>query len=114
MSAVEIPAGLKELLQGYTVEVLRRRPPDLVEFAVQHFTQLLDGQRKEQKAKRPSGRAARKGVSFEAKSDKPEADLEEEEDDESECPHFFLFFFNRGNITMGKWSKRLIGCGGAV
>lgn len=92
MSAVEIPAGLKELLQGYTVEVLRRRPPDLVEFAVQHFTQLLDGQRKEQKAKRPSARGAHKGVSFEAKSNKPDVDLEEEEeeDNESECPHFFF------------------------
>lgn len=91
MSAVEIPAGLKELLQGYTVEVLRRRPPDLVEFAVQHFTQILDGQRKEQKAKRPSA----KGVSFETKPDKADVDLEEEEDDESECPHF-LFSIDRG------------------
>lgn len=95
MSAVEIPAGLKELLQGYTVEVLRRRPPDLVEFAVQHFTQILDGQRKEQKTKRPSARPARKGVSFEgkAKSNQPDPDLEEEEeeeDNESECPHCFF------------------------
>lgn len=99
MSAVEIPAGLKELLQGYTVEVLRRRPPDLVEFAVQHFTQLLDGQRKEQKAKRPSARAAHKGVSFEAKPNKPDVDLEEEEeeDNESECPHFFFFPFTEAH-----------------
>uniref|UniRef100_A0A3Q1EX94 cAMP-dependent protein kinase type II regulatory subunit n=1 Tax=Acanthochromis polyacanthus TaxID=80966 RepID=A0A3Q1EX94_9TELE len=49
MSAVEIPAGLRELLQGYTVEVLRRRPPNLVEFAVQHFTQILESQRNEQR-----------------------------------------------------------------
>uniref|UniRef100_A0AAX7UEY7 cAMP-dependent protein kinase type II-alpha regulatory subunit n=1 Tax=Astatotilapia calliptera TaxID=8154 RepID=A0AAX7UEY7_ASTCA len=42
MSTVEIPAGLKELLQGYTVEVLRRRPPNLAEFAVQHFTRILE------------------------------------------------------------------------
>lgn len=99
MSVVEIPAGLKELLQGYTVEVLRRRPPDLVEFAVQHFTQILDGQRKEQKAKRPSARAARKGVSFEAKSNKPDVDLEEEEDNESECPHFFFPFTEEHGVT---------------
>lgn len=90
MSAVEIPAGLKELLQGYTVEVLRRRPPDLVEFAVQHFTQILEGQRKEQKAKKPSARAARKGVSFEPKSNKPNIE-EEEEDNGSECCYFFHF-----------------------
>uniref|UniRef100_A0A8C7CZL8 cAMP-dependent protein kinase type II-alpha regulatory subunit n=1 Tax=Oncorhynchus kisutch TaxID=8019 RepID=A0A8C7CZL8_ONCKI len=40
--SIEIPVGLTELLQGYTVEVLRQRPPDLVEFAVQYFTRLRD------------------------------------------------------------------------
>uniref|UniRef100_A0A3B3BEM1 cAMP-dependent protein kinase type II regulatory subunit n=1 Tax=Oryzias melastigma TaxID=30732 RepID=A0A3B3BEM1_ORYME len=50
MSKFEIPEGLKELLQGYTVEVLRRRPTNLAEFAVQHFTQVLESQRNEQAA----------------------------------------------------------------
>nr|5H77_A Chain A, cAMP-dependent protein kinase type II-alpha regulatory subunit,Immunoglobulin G-binding protein A [synthetic construct]5H77_B Chain B, cAMP-dependent protein kinase type II-alpha regulatory subunit,Immunoglobulin G-binding protein A [synthetic construct]5H77_C Chain C, cAMP-dependent protein kinase type II-alpha regulatory subunit,Immunoglobulin G-binding protein A [synthetic construct]5H77_D Chain D, cAMP-dependent protein kinase type II-alpha regulatory subunit,Immunoglobulin G-bin len=36
----QIPPGLTELLQGYTVEVLRQQPPDLVEFAVEYFTRL--------------------------------------------------------------------------
>ncbi|KAG8007794.1 cAMP-dependent protein kinase type II-alpha regulatory subunit [Nibea albiflora] len=81
MSAVEIPAGLKELLQGYTVEVLRRRPADLVEFAVQHFTRTLEVQRKDQRAKKRSGRPAWKGVSFGAKPNKPSKDDEEEEED---------------------------------
>lgn len=93
MGAVEIPVGLKELLQGYTVEVLRRRPPDLVEFAVQHFTQVLEGQRKNPKAKRPSARQARKGVTFETKASKPNKDEEEEEEEEeteSECCRIFL------------------------
>lgn len=86
MSAVEIPAGLKELLQGYTVEVLRRRPADLVEFAVQHFTRTLEVQRKDPKARKRSARPARKGVSFEAKPNKPNKDDEEEEEDiVSEC-----------------------------
>lgn len=88
MSAVEIPAGLKELLQGYTVEVLRRRPPDLVEFAVQHFTRILEGQRNDQKAKKRSAKPKRKGVTFEANSNKPNKDNEEEEEEEdtvSEC-----------------------------
>uniref|UniRef100_A0AAZ3QUV2 cAMP-dependent protein kinase type II-alpha regulatory subunit n=1 Tax=Oncorhynchus tshawytscha TaxID=74940 RepID=A0AAZ3QUV2_ONCTS len=40
--SIEIPVGLTELLQGYTVEVLRQRPTDLVEFAVQYFTRLRD------------------------------------------------------------------------
>lgn len=83
MSAVEIPAGLKELLQGYTVEVLRRRPPDLLEFAVQHFTQILEARRKEQKGRKSSGRATRRGVSFESECDKGGVD-EEEEEEESE------------------------------
>lgn len=93
MSAVEIPVGLKELLQGYTVEVLRRKPPDLVEFAVQHFTQILEGQRKDQGAKKPSARPARKGVTFETKSNRPNKDdeQEQEEDTESECCYIILF-----------------------
>ncbi|KAM6946592.1 protein kinase, cAMP-dependent, regulatory, type II, alpha, B [Lycodopsis pacificus] len=82
MSNVEIPAGLKELLQGYTVEVLRREPPDLVEFAVQHFTRILGGQRNDQGAKKRSARPARKGVTFDTKSNKPKrVEKEEEEED---------------------------------
>lgn len=81
MTAVEIPLGLKELLQGYAVEVLRCRPPDLVEFAVQHFTQILNVQRNDQKLKKPGGRPARKAVSFLPKSSPKEEEEEEEEDD---------------------------------
>uniref|UniRef100_A0A4W6EU83 cAMP-dependent protein kinase type II-alpha regulatory subunit n=1 Tax=Lates calcarifer TaxID=8187 RepID=A0A4W6EU83_LATCA len=92
MSNVEIPAGLKELLQGYTVEVLRRRPPNLVEFAVQHFTQVLENQRNDQRAKKHSTKSARKGVTFETKKDDEEE--EEEEDIVSECYHMILFCFN--------------------
>ncbi|XP_068951880.1 cAMP-dependent protein kinase type II-alpha regulatory subunit isoform X2 [Petaurus breviceps papuanus] len=43
MSHIEIPPGLTELLQGYTVEVLRNHPEDLVDFAVDYFTRLRDG-----------------------------------------------------------------------
>ncbi|XP_036189519.1 cAMP-dependent protein kinase type II-alpha regulatory subunit [Myotis myotis] len=42
MSHIQIPPGLTELLQGYTVEVLRRRPPDLVEFAIDYFTRVRE------------------------------------------------------------------------
>lgn len=98
MSTVEIPAGLKELLQGYTVEVLRRRPPDLVEFAVQHFTRLLEGQRTDQRAKKRSAKPARKGVTFETKSNKPNKDDEEEEEDTvSECYYIILCLFSTPN-----------------
>ncbi|XP_045435570.1 cAMP-dependent protein kinase type II-alpha regulatory subunit isoform X2 [Pipistrellus kuhlii] len=42
MSHIQIPPGLTELLQGYTVEVLRRRPPDLVDFAIDYFTRVRE------------------------------------------------------------------------
>ncbi|VEL18416.1 unnamed protein product [Protopolystoma xenopodis] len=35
---IVVPAGLRELLQDFTVAVLRDHPPDLVEFAIQYFT----------------------------------------------------------------------------
>lgn len=92
MNAVEIPVGLKELLQGYTVEVLRRKPPDLVEFAVQHFTQILQGQRTDQGGQKPSARPTRKGVTFETKSKGPNKDDEGEEDTDSECCNILCLF----------------------
>ncbi|XP_062272594.1 protein kinase, cAMP-dependent, regulatory, type II, alpha, B isoform X3 [Scomber scombrus] len=98
MSNIEIPAGLKELLQAYTVEVLRRRPPDLVEFAVQHFTRILESQRKDQAAKKHSGKRARKGVTFDTKSDNPTKDDEEEEEEEEEI------------CTTGKFNRRVSVC----
>ncbi|XP_029682397.1 protein kinase, cAMP-dependent, regulatory, type II, alpha, B isoform X1 [Takifugu rubripes] len=92
MTAVQIPVGLKELLQGYTVEVLRRRPPDLVEFAVQHFTHILSVQRNDQKL-----RPARKAVTFVPKSGPDKEEEEEEEDDPKKS-------------TTGKYSRRVSVC----
>ncbi|XP_075966763.1 cAMP-dependent protein kinase type II-alpha regulatory subunit-like isoform X2 [Anarhichas minor] len=92
---VEIPAGLKELLQGYTVEVLRREPPDLVEFAVQHFTRILEGQRNDQGAKKHSARPARKGVTFDTKSNKPKKVEEEEEGEEEDTVKSTASKYNR-------------------
>ncbi|XP_038067585.1 cAMP-dependent protein kinase type II regulatory subunit-like isoform X2 [Patiria miniata] len=40
--SIEIPSGLTDLLQDFTVAVLRERPDDLVEFAAQHFSKLHD------------------------------------------------------------------------
>uniref|UniRef100_A0A3B5L5Z3 RIIa domain-containing protein n=1 Tax=Xiphophorus couchianus TaxID=32473 RepID=A0A3B5L5Z3_9TELE len=79
MSNVEIPAGLKELLQGYTVEVLRRRPPNLVEFAVQHFTRILEKQKNEQQARKNSSKPAAKEVTLETASNKSNENDEDEE-----------------------------------
>ena len=38
----EIPDGLTDLLQDFTVEVLRKRPNDLLTFAAQYFEDLLE------------------------------------------------------------------------
>ena len=36
----EIPVGLTDLLQNFTVAVLREKPTDLVEFAASYFKKL--------------------------------------------------------------------------
>lgn len=36
----EIPDGLTDLLQDFTVAVLKERPPDLVKFAAEYFNKL--------------------------------------------------------------------------
>lgn len=83
MSKFEIPAGLKELLQGYTVEVLRRRPANLAQFAVQHFTQVLESQRNEQAAESHSTGPAEEEEeddAFETASNPSISDEDEEEE----------------------------------
>ncbi|KAM6417443.1 cAMP-dependent protein kinase type II-beta regulatory subunit [Pluvialis apricaria] len=56
--SISIPAGLTELLQGFTVEVLRSQPGDLLEFALQYFGRL-----KEEAAAAKSAAAAEKEAS---------------------------------------------------
>lgn len=38
----EVPTGLTELLQDFTIAVLRERPTELVAFASEYFTRLRD------------------------------------------------------------------------
>ena len=42
MMSFEIPPGLTDLLQEFTVAVLRERPSDLVTFAANYFKKLND------------------------------------------------------------------------
>lgn len=74
--SIEIPVGLTELLQGYTVEVLRQRPTDLVEFAVQYFTRLRDTRSQD-----GGGSGAKKGVVFDGEPMQTESNGEDEDDD---------------------------------
>uniref|UniRef100_A0A8C8M500 cAMP-dependent protein kinase type II-alpha regulatory subunit n=1 Tax=Oncorhynchus tshawytscha TaxID=74940 RepID=A0A8C8M500_ONCTS len=77
--SIEIPVGLKDMLQGYTVEVLRRRPTDLVEFAIQYFTRLQESRKHDKHAKDSPVNSARKGVAFDSNSF--ESDEDEDSDD---------------------------------
>uniref|UniRef100_A0A8C7WJ30 cAMP-dependent protein kinase type II-alpha regulatory subunit n=1 Tax=Oncorhynchus mykiss TaxID=8022 RepID=A0A8C7WJ30_ONCMY len=76
--SIEIPAGLMDLLQGYTVEVLRRRPPDLVEFAIQYFTRLQDSRKHDTHVKESLADSTRERVVFDSIS------VESNEDEDSD------------------------------
>ncbi|XP_066100466.1 cAMP-dependent protein kinase type II-alpha regulatory subunit isoform X2 [Saccopteryx bilineata] len=86
MSHIQIPPGLTELLQGYTVEVLRQQPPDLVDFAVDYFTRLREARAQDHSppAAPPSGpRDLGLGLGLVADAD---ADSESEEDEDLDVP----------------------------
>ncbi|XP_013987388.1 cAMP-dependent protein kinase type II-alpha regulatory subunit [Salmo salar] len=96
MMSIEIPVGLKDMLQGYTVEVLRRRPTDLVEFAIQYFTRLQESRKHDKHAKDSPVNSARKEVAFDGNSF--ESDEDEDSDDYMPPP------------TPNKYSRRVSVC----
>ncbi|XDV23156.1 hypothetical protein PO909_027856 [Leuciscus waleckii] len=88
--SVDVPAGLTDLLKGYTLEVLKQRPVDLLEFAVQHFTSLRERRSFTIRSRSPVTR----GVAFDqdsAPTDEEEEEhgevKEEEEEEEEEEEH---------------------------
>uniref|UniRef100_A0A672KE32 cAMP-dependent protein kinase type II regulatory subunit n=1 Tax=Sinocyclocheilus grahami TaxID=75366 RepID=A0A672KE32_SINGR len=80
--SIEIPVGLTELLQGYTVEVLRQRPPDLVEFAVQYFTRLRDTRSQDGSGAASAARTGGKGVMFDGEPMQTESNGDEDDEDD--------------------------------
>ncbi|XP_037388408.1 cAMP-dependent protein kinase type II-alpha regulatory subunit-like isoform X1 [Pygocentrus nattereri] len=104
--SVEIPAGLTDLLKGYTVEVLKQRPSDLLEFAVQYFTRLKEQRSAEAEGNRRNAEIScrntsrspvQRGVAFDkdttpTESSEEEEDKEDEEDEEEDdFPDDFTF-----------------------
>lgn len=79
---MDVPAGLSELLKGYTLEVLKRRPADLLEFSVQYFT-LLREQRSSTRASSSRSPVTR-GVAFDQDSAPTDSSEEEEEEQRQE------------------------------
>lgn len=88
--SIEIPEGLTELLQGFTVEVLRRRPSDLVDFAVQYFTRLRDTKSLDGAS---AGGKTGKGVMFDGEPMQTESNGEDDEDDDSDFERKLMLGF---------------------
>lgn len=87
----EIPDGLTDLLQDFTVEVLRKRPADLLTFAAQYFEELLDkrggSENKAALLAKLSAVANQNGISNNNNSNSNHhGDEEEEDDDIGEMP----------------------------
>lgn len=84
--SIEIPEGLTELLQSFTVEVLRNQPRDLLEFALQYFTQLKENETRAAafgNEQHPALRAA-KAVNFIEEAMQIDSENGEDDDDDEE------------------------------
>ncbi|XP_016426263.1 cAMP-dependent protein kinase type II-beta regulatory subunit-like [Sinocyclocheilus rhinocerous] len=92
--SIEIPEGLTELLQSFTVEVLRNQPGDLLEFALQYFTRLKENETRGGAFGNELNSAARAGkaVNFIEEAMQIDSENGEEEDDDEE---FVAPVFNR-------------------
>lgn len=67
----EIPDGLTDLLQDFTVAVLKERPPDLVKFAAEYFNKLKEKKNDDQAEK---GRGVRFAASEPMQTDESDDD----------------------------------------
>jgi cAMP-dependent protein kinase regulator len=76
---LEIPVGLSDLLQDFTVHVLREKPEDIVDFAANYFMKL---KLKEKRSKEGQKNKKGKGVSF--TSEQNGGDMEDMDDDEDD------------------------------
>uniref|UniRef100_A0A8C2JZS4 Protein kinase cAMP-dependent type II regulatory subunit beta n=2 Tax=Cyprinus carpio TaxID=7962 RepID=A0A8C2JZS4_CYPCA len=84
--SIEIPEGLTELLQSFTVEVLRNQPGDLLEFALQYFTRLKENETRGGAFGNELNSAARAGkaVNFIEEAMQIDSENGEDEDDDEE------------------------------
>ncbi|MCJ8744157.1 hypothetical protein PDJAM_G00115200 [Pangasius djambal] len=89
-----VPAALPDLLKGFTVEVLKQQPENLLDFAVLYFTELRDEREEKTSAVTESRPALRGGD--ESDEDDGEhiitcGEEEEEEEEEDDFPDDFTF-----------------------
>lgn len=76
---LEIPPGLSDLLQDFTVHVLREKPDDIVDFAANYFMKLKV---KEKRSKDGNKSKKSKGVSFQSEENGDKEDDDDFSDDE--------------------------------
>ncbi|XP_077663065.1 cAMP-dependent protein kinase type II-beta regulatory subunit [Eretmochelys imbricata] len=103
--SISIPAGLTELLQGFTVEVLRSQPGDLLDFALQYFGRLKAEAAESgagggspapghERGSLPPRRAPARGVSFAEEPVQTDSESGDEEEsspaDVAKCQHQHL------------------------
>uniref|UniRef100_A0A672ZAD0 cAMP-dependent protein kinase type II regulatory subunit n=1 Tax=Sphaeramia orbicularis TaxID=375764 RepID=A0A672ZAD0_9TELE len=88
--SIEIPEGLTELLQSFTVEVLRNQPRDLLEFALQYFTQLKDSETKEASFGNDQNSAPRPGKAVNFIDEAMQIDSEDGEEDDDDDEEFIV------------------------
>ena len=96
----EIPAGLTDLLQDFTVSVLREKPSDLVQFAAGYFNTLA-----ESRSKSSVSKTVKKGVSFGGSEDE---DMQTDSDDEPMPGESILNSFKFKYL--GSWGKNSSRC----
>ncbi|XP_070997585.1 cAMP-dependent protein kinase type II-beta regulatory subunit-like [Oncorhynchus clarkii lewisi] len=96
--SIEIPDGLTELLQSFTVEVLRNQPGDLLDFALQYFIQLKENRRgsafdnaRDSANGRPGGNVSSgRSVNFAEEAMQIDSENEEEDDDDDDDEEEFV------------------------
>ncbi|KAL4659416.1 cAMP-dependent protein kinase type II-beta regulatory subunit-like [Arapaima gigas] len=88
--SVEVPAGLRELLQAFALEALRRQPADVLDFALQYFADLRDARGE---VREPG---AAKAVSFAQET--LSANSEDDEDDEEFAAPIVNRFVRRASV----------------
>nr|XP_046249699.1 endoplasmin [Scatophagus argus] len=93
--SIEIPEGLTELLQSFTVEVLRNQPRDLLEFALQYFTQLKESETKEASFGNDQNSAPRPGKAVNFIDEAMQIDSENGEEEEDDDEEFIAPVINR-------------------
>ncbi|XP_023651814.1 cAMP-dependent protein kinase type II-beta regulatory subunit-like [Paramormyrops kingsleyae] len=95
--SIEIPEGLTELLQSFTVEVLRNQPRDLLEFALQYFTNLKESQNAGAALGNDQNPATRHGKAVNFIEEAMQIDSENGEDDDDDDEEFVAPVINRFN-----------------